>query len=193
MTGRTRMRRLVVGTATVALLVTAPGAAPAQASGGLLGGLLGGVTSVLGATVTSLLGPTGWMYDDTETPVDEVAAVIGADKLYARGVTGRGVGIALVDTGTVQVKGLGSNIVNGPDLSFESQSDASRYLDTFGHGTHLAGIIAANDPATLLGPAPLPRHLPRLPAHHPQGRVERRCGGRVAGDRSDRLGRRAPQ
>ena len=154
---RTRLRGLVVGTASVALLVTAPGAVPAQASvGGLLGGLLGGVTSVVGgtlSTVTSLLGPTGWIYDDTETPVDEVAAVIGADKLYARGITGRGVGVALVDTGTVEVKGLGSNIVNGPDLSFESQTDSSRYLDTFGHGTHLAGIIAGNDPATLLGGA----------------------------------------
>jgi serine protease AprX len=153
-TTRTTLRRVVVGAASVALLLTAPGSVPAQASTGLLGGLLGGVTSLLGGVVNSLLGPTGWMYDDTETPVDEVAAVIGADKLYARGITGRGVGVALVDTGTVQVKGLGSNIVNGPDLSFESQTDASRYLDTFGHGTHLAGIIAGNEPATLLGPKP---------------------------------------
>jgi serine protease AprX len=154
-TTRKTLRRLVVGTASVALLVTAPGSAPAQAStGGLLGNLLGGVVSLVGATVNSLLGPTGWIYDDTETPVTEVAAVIGADKLYARGINGRGVGVALVDTGTVQIQGLGYNIVNGPDLSFESQTDASRYLDTFGHGTHLAGIIAANDPATLLGPAP---------------------------------------
>jgi serine protease AprX len=153
-TGRTTLRRLVVGTASVALLVAAPGSAPAQASGGLLGDLVGGVVSLAGTTVTSLLGPTGWMYDDTATPVAEVASVIGADKLYARGITGRGVGVALVDTGVVQVKGFGSNIVNGPDLSFESQYDASRYLDTFGHGTHMAGIIAGSEPATLLGPAP---------------------------------------
>ena len=152
MTGRTTLRRLVVGTVGVVLLVTAPGSVPAQAStGGLLGGLLGGVTSLLSSTVSSLLGPTGWIYDDSQTSLDHVAAVIGADELYARGITGRGIGVALVDTGAVQVKGLGTNIVNGPDLSFESQSDASRYLDTFGHGTHLAGIIAGNDPATLLG------------------------------------------
>lgn len=128
-------------------------AAPARADllGGLTDTLTGTVTALTG-TVSSLLGPTGWIVDDGVTDLDHVAAVIGADRMRAAGYTGKGVGVALVDTGVVPVRGLTSgNVVNGPDLSFESQSDDHRYLDTFGHGTHMAGIIAGNDPQTLLG------------------------------------------
>jgi serine protease AprX len=161
MGGRQRLRLLTASLMASALTATSLGsAAPAQA--GLLGDLtgtllnvVGGVTStatgVLTGTVGSLLGPTGWMYDETTTDLDHVAAVIGADRMRARGLTGRGVGVALVDTGVVPVDGLTSgNVVNGPDLSFESQSDDHRYLDTFGHGTHMAGIIVGNERPRLL-------------------------------------------
>jgi serine protease AprX len=119
---------------------------------GTVGGVVDGTTTLLSGTLNSLLGPTGWIVDDGQTELDHVAAVIGADRLYSRGFTGKGVGVALIDTGVVPVEGLTSgNVVNGPDLSFESQSDEHRYLDTFGHGTHMAGIIAGNDPQSLLG------------------------------------------
>jgi serine protease AprX len=45
--------------------------------------------------------------------------------------------------------------VNGPDLSFDSQSPATTSVDGFGHGTHMAGLIAGHDPSLtsfLLGP-----------------------------------------
>ena len=102
-------------------------------------------------TVPGIIGqvvPTGWLFDATATTLPQVRSAIGADALWARGYTGKGIGVAMVDTGVVPVGGLTSgNVVNGPDLSFESQSSRYRYLDTFGHGTHMAGIIAGRDKA----------------------------------------------
>jgi serine protease AprX len=70
-------------------------------------------------------------------------------------LTGAGIGVALIDSGVSPVPGLtgAGKVVNGPDLSFESQAANLRYLDTYGHGTHLAGIIAGDDPATVTGTA----------------------------------------
>ena len=59
-------------------------------------------------------------------------------------LNGQGIGIALIDTGVAPVHQLTpSLVVNGPDLSFESQAPNLRYLDTFGHGTHMAGSWSA--------------------------------------------------
>ena len=76
----------------------------------------------------------------------DIAAIVGATGAYKAGWTGKGVDVALVDTGVAPVKGLTSgNVVNGPDLSFDSQHADVRYKDAYGHGTHMAGIIAGRD------------------------------------------------
>ncbi|MFZ0180627.1 MAG: S8 family serine peptidase [Candidatus Dormiibacterota bacterium] len=71
----------------------------------------------------------------------------GAHAYWNAGYTGQGVGVALIDSGVSPVNGLSTSgkVVNGPDLSFESQYPSLEYLDTFGHGTHMAGIIAGRD------------------------------------------------
>jgi subtilisin family serine protease len=76
--------------------------------------------------------------------------VVGADKYWKKGYTGQGVDVALIDTGVAPVDGLApARVINGPDLSFESQFPETQYVDTMGHGTHMAGIIAGSDAEAL--------------------------------------------
>ena len=71
-----------------------------------------------------------------------VAAAIGADDLWARGVDGSGVGVALIDSGVSEAAGLDRGaVVTGPDFTTDAGTP-SAHLDATGHGTHLAGIIA---------------------------------------------------
>jgi serine protease AprX len=95
----------------------------------------------------------------------DVTRIIGAQDSWKAGFTGKGIDVALLDTGITPVPGLTSgNVVNGPDLSFDSQAAATAYVDGFGHGTHMASLIAGRDnvlqpsayanPAVFAGVAP---------------------------------------
>ena len=72
---------------------------------------------------------------------------IGATAFWDAGFTGAGVDVAVIDTGVAPVEGLATpgKIINGPDLSLESQAPNLAHLDTNGHGTFIAGLIAGKD------------------------------------------------
>jgi hypothetical protein len=75
--------------------------------------------------------------------------VTGAGEYWNNGYTGRGVDVALLDTGVVEANGLrNGKVVYGPDLSYEADNPDLRHKDTYGHGTHMAGIIAGRDDNT---------------------------------------------
>src|SRR4051812_43024377 len=81
--------------------------------------------------------------------MDFVRKVTGAQVSDKQSYDGSGVGVAVLDSGVNQVAGLaGTNkVFYGPDVSFDGGMNASvKNLDEFGHGTHLAGIIAGSDP-----------------------------------------------
>lgn len=112
--------------------------------------LTAGATAILASAAFALAGPAApALAADASGNILNQLERFGATNLAAQGVDGRGVGVALIDTGVVNVPGLpAAQVVNGPDLSVESQSPALRYLDTNGHGTAMASIIVGNDPAT---------------------------------------------
>jgi serine protease AprX len=73
----------------------------------------------------------------------------GAQAWWAAGYTGKGIDVALIDSGVAPVDGLNTpgKVIYGPDLSLESQAANLTNLDTFGHGTFMAGLIAGRDAA----------------------------------------------
>src|SRR5205814_1868487 len=99
----------------------------------------------LGLTA-AIVAPT----NDPNTDPYSMAALttnIGATAWWNAGYTGQGIDVAVIDTGVSPVAGLDQpgKIIDGPDLSFDSQAPNLAHLDGFGHGTFMAGLIAGHD------------------------------------------------
>ncbi len=151
---------LVVGAVPAAADVGPSTSAPTAASrvspaGGTLGFLdeqWGDDDTGEGRQATQASGT--WQADHDQGSAYTAAKQLGAHDVWGksapadgRKLTGQGVGVALIDTGVTRVPGLDGpgKVVYGPDLSLESQQASTRHLDAYGHGTHMAALIAGRD------------------------------------------------
>jgi serine protease AprX len=115
-----------------------------------------GLWAVAAFVASSAAAGTG--YDPSSDPnsMSATTAYLGAQSWWSAGYTGKGIDVAVIDTGVSPVPGLDApgKVVDGPDLSLESQAPNLANLDTNGHGTFMAGLIAGNDGAAYRGVAP---------------------------------------
>src|SRR4051812_36622799 len=149
-----------------------PGVESVTEDGSLtLNGLTDGALGSLGSTVTKTTTTATAPVTSAVTSVATTAAAVvdsvvqgqadqagslytiankltGASAMWDAGYTGKGVDVAVIDSGAVPVDGFTApgKLVYGPDLSFETGTPLEN-LDTNGHGTHMAGIIAGRDSA----------------------------------------------
>ena len=126
------------------LIVTATPAAAQRIGGARTAGVVG----VTADSPAHLLGygpaAPGWPGGRSLRSVERDLA---APQVWRSGATGAGVDVALLDSGVSRVGGLdgAGKVAYGPDLTTDASDPSRRNVDGFGHGTHVAGIIAGSD------------------------------------------------
>ncbi|MBM7790796.1 S8 family peptidase [Tenggerimyces flavus] len=82
-----------------------------------------------------------WLSQKVQASLDQSVKQIGAPAAWAKGFTGEGIKVAIADTGIDATHpDLQNNVVEAKNFS-----ESPEVTDHFGHGTHVASIVASND------------------------------------------------
>ena len=99
------------------------------------------------ASLSALAQSPEVMYISPDRPLTQLldysASAVNAHAAWSNGLTGLGVGVAVVDSGIAASPDLNS-LVLLPRVVYHQSFVGTPGIDGFGHGTHVAGIIAAN-------------------------------------------------
>ncbi|MCA1558754.1 MAG: S8 family peptidase [Acidobacteria bacterium] len=120
----------------------------------------GAVLEVTGGQLDALSQDADVDHLSGDVPVHRMMSVttaaVGADQVWIgqagepKGLTGHGIGVAVIDSGVGPHSALRSRIV----ASFDFTKSRGVGVDKYGHGTHVAGIIAGSDEGGYAGVAP---------------------------------------
>ncbi|WP_300632425.1 S8 family peptidase [Pseudomonas sp.] len=97
---------------------------------------------LLGCTTPPNPLPDAQRFETEEYLAQKALPIVKASALYARGGTGQGVKVALIDSGLNQALPEFRGRVSDPGYDFVRQQPGT--VDIKGHGTQMAGILAAN-------------------------------------------------
>lgn len=107
-----------------------------------------------GIRAISLDGTVRLLGSGSTTPNSLNTQVMHADQAWAAGLSGRGVTVAVIDTGIAAVPALSGRIkpvvvdeLTGATASCMNFSGEATCDDSYGHGTFVAGVIAGNGAA----------------------------------------------
>src|SRR3984957_19189076 len=113
--------------------------------------LINGLVAALdGNGLVSLSNQSNVVYISTDRPLSpslsNAASAVNAEFAWQSNYTGAGVGVALIDSGVSNHPDLYTGILPFPRVVYQQSfvSGSSSASDQYGHGTHVAGLIAGD-------------------------------------------------